>query len=194
MAVEFQRPSFLNKGNVPDVAVGYGVSLNMSDVAAKLIERCPGLAVDAGGRLDIWHPKISQYQSLRYWHKQICSMDRGWSPQWPTFTVEEGLERVPMDYAVAHEDFPIFDVPKEFEDGVPFETNHALIWRSQVDDVDKIGWAEVFYRLLGKRVPNISVRWLRHEFKVPMDWYAVQPGSPIGNAYAEAAEKGMVFK
>lgn len=168
------------------------LALDASTVASTLAEQTPGLHFDLGGRHNFWHPEQQKWQAVKYFSRHICSMDRGAMPQWPVWRTKEELVPVPLDYALAHEDFPILDIPLAKDPNIPImhPAMKALVMRPRFDEVDKIGWAEVFYHLLKANLPGITRAWLQHTFNVPMDWVGELKVSPLTYTFFEAEKAG----
>ncbi len=169
-----------------------GFSLDSSVIVSKLQELDPGFHADLGSRLGVWHPNMDRWQGLFYMQKHICSLDRGASPQWPEWTTVNDVVEVPLDYALLHDDMPILDFDPFREHESVGEEPTASILRPVLDDVQKVGWAEVFHRLLKSGVhSDINVGWLARTFGVPMDWYAKMGMSPLSYSYQYAKDRGM---
>ena len=194
---ELNREFIVGEGASPTLPLSRGtIRLDSALVRTRLESRVPGLHFDLGGRQGVWHPDQEKVQAVRYYYRHICSCDRGEMPQWPEWTLAEGLASVPLDEALKHEEMPILDIDPLEETGLLsdasrlYEHQKALVWRSQVDDIKRIGWAELFYRLLKANLPNLTPEWFAVTFRVPMDWYMQIQVSPLSWSFNRAKEKG----
>lgn len=167
-----------------------GVWLDTSVIVDKLRQADSRFHADPGARLNIWHPDQSRMQGLYYWQKHLCSMDRGLTPQWPEWSTVAGLSEVGIDYAMTHEDFPVLSLVDK--DNMENGKGTALIERPCIDDVKRIGWAEVFWHVINHRVPGIDAHWFAKTFRVDMAWMAETAGSPLSHTFRIALDKGMV--
>ena len=160
-------------------------SLDTAVIIAKLNKLDPGYHADLGSRLDNIHPDIEKRQGLYYWGHHICGMDRGQTPMWPEWNTEGTLVEVPLDYGLKHEDIPLldFDISKGLSE-IP-ENPMARVMQPRLTSVEKIGWAEVFWKLAHDPVAPIAPDVLGKLFNVPTDWVMSIGSSPVGRSYAE---------
>jgi len=167
-----------------------GIELHMDTVARILAETYPGFHADLGARHRIWHPEIGLEQGLYYYHRHISTMDRGFSPQWPVWSMIEEPVEVGLDYAIRHEDFPTVMLwPGEEPEVKPDGSQIATVLRPRPDCVQMVGWAEVFWRVLKKlNLPGLTKGWIQQQFRVPMDWYDQIRLSPIEWSRRKATE------
>lgn len=98
---------------------------------------------------------------------------------------------VPLGYALDHDDFPVLDIlpgqtPEDNMEMLADTSAAAMVLRPQLDDIDYVGWAEVFWKLLRAGVPDIDTYWLSTTFHVPMDWYATSNKSPVFQGFERA--------
>jgi len=132
-------------------------------------------------------------QGLFYFHQHLCGLDRGIAPQWPVWDTEEGLQEVPLSYAVTHEDFPVLNVNACETTQDDFDAaDTAFVMRAQLTDVNKIGWAEVFWRLLHFNLPGITREYLETRFNISMAWMDQMNDSPIMESYNQAEARGWI--
>ncbi len=172
-----------------------GLNLYMPDVQSRLDLRTAGLCFDTGSRLGLVHPYMDTRQNVRYYHKHLCSADRGTSPQWPRWSMIQDLMEVDIDYALRHDDLPVLDIGPGCQYGdVPYcdEGDTALVMRPTMDDVEKIGWANMFWHLLKANIPGITTEWLASTFRVSMDWYGGMRLSPLASTWVEGVKNGWV--
>jgi hypothetical protein len=167
-----------------------GVTLNSADIVLRLSQLVPGIHADPGGRLGFWHPDVQIKQGLYYYHKHICSMDRGNMPQWPEWETEEGLAEVPLDYAIAHSDFPVLSLKPDGSSSM-HESDTAFVMRPMLSEIKCIGWAEVFWRVLKAGIPGLTPAIIAATFRVPMDWYGQLKASPLSESYQQAKSRGF---
>lgn len=149
-----------------------------------------GFHSDPGARLNIYHPEMDEKQGLYYWSKHVASMDRGMTPQWPEWWTKEELVPVSLDYALRHEDFPVLDI-KPGGDMSLQESDTAYILRPRVDRVRRIGWAEVFWRVLNLHLPHVRPWHLAAAFRVPMAWCGTLVQSPLSQSFQDARARDM---
>lgn len=186
---EFNSPDLL-QGAAP---LGTGEArLDSAVVIRKLEEHVPGLHADLGSRHGLWHPRQREVQGLFYFHRHICSMDRGIMRQWPEWDTKEDLVEVDVDYALLHEDFPVVAMAPGSRDASLQEGQTAYVLRRTLDRVRSVGWAEVFWQLLAKKVPGVTAPWLAATFRVPMDWISGTKISPLSMSFEEGRRRGMV--
>lgn len=145
-----------------------GKVLDASVIAMKLTDRCPGMNFDWGGRHNIALPRQREFQGVFYYAKHICGMDRGHVPEFPEWYCHNQLVSVPLDAAL-REDFPILSMDSQGNPNIDEHTN-AFAVRKTPQRVLKIGWRELFLRLVNARLPGITPAWLGKTFGVPMDW------------------------
>jgi len=166
-----------------------GLSLEAHEVVRILAEAVPGIHADPGSRRGYWHPNMDQFQGLYYYHKHLCSMDRGTIQQWPEWTTEEDLVEVPLDYALRHEDLPVLSLGEHGE-AVMEEWSTACVMRPMLKEVKRIGWAEVFWQVLNANL-GLTQEWFARSFHVPMDWCGQMKKSPVAASYEEAKRRGF---
>lgn len=165
-----------------------GVTLDSADVVQKLNKQCPGIHADWGARHNLWHPRIESRQGLFYFHKHLCGMDRGVMRQWPEWSAEEELVEVPVEYALLHDDYPVCMGHVDEDSPLP---DTALVFRSKPHRVQHLGWAEVFYRVLNAKLPNISRPWIEQTFKVSLAFLDQMKDAPITASY-KALDQRMI--
>lgn len=140
-------------------------------IKRKLEKRCPGLHFDLGGRMNIWHPRQEHLQGVRYYHKHICSMSRGMLPQFTVWKTKEQMVRVSVDEA-ARQAIPIFALdPLTGLPGNPEASSHGFAMKEVKDDIETLGWMELFHHLCVARLPGITPDWLAKTFNVNMGWF-----------------------
>ena len=163
-------------------------SLDSAVVVSRLEDKIPGIRADIGGKTNRWHPGIGDFQGLYYNDRHICSMDRGRMPMWPIWSTTQGDVQVPIDYALAHDDFPVV----ESYDGSTYwdDSYMASVQRPVLDDVTRIGWAEVFYQLIKRGY--VTKQWIEAMFGVPMDWIDSVPCSPLQHSFNLGSEKSWL--
>lgn len=172
---------------------GQGRRVHHLDILKKLGDTWIGMNTGAEDR---WYPDKDKLVGLFHFHKHITTMDRGWSHQWPTWDTTNGLVEVDFDYALRHDDMPIFRIkskdPNVFSKRPDMtKVEKALVYRPQFNDVAQVGWAEVFWQLLNYRgLTGITPGWIAKTFGVSMDWYANGQGPPLMRCWIEGKKKG----
>ena len=130
-------------------------------------------------------------------------MDRGRTCQWPRWSVVRELVEVPLHEAVQYDDpenMPVISLNRQpgalakhnsrGEYGIdPEEIMTAYMERPQLDDVERVGWAEVMWQIC-KACPFVDPHTLGMIFRVPMDWYQNMNVSPLSWTTREAALRG----
>jgi len=170
--------------NVKGVQSGH--TLDSADVIAKLAKACPGIHADWGGRLGLWHPRIEERQGLFYYHKHICGMDRGVLRQWPEWSACEEMVEVDMAYAITHDDMPVCMGACDEDSPLP---DTALVYRSKPDRCLHLGWAELFFQLTKRNLPNIDRRFLERTFKVNLAFLDQMKCSPVSLSYQKLDQR-----
>jgi hypothetical protein len=169
------------------------VSIHSHRFALAITAACPGLIVDPGTKLGVWHPGIQNRMGIRLAHKHICGMDRGTMHQWPEWYTEDGLVEVPFDHAVRHADFPIVQILNEPKEGEPIfkEDTVARILKPQLSSVKTFGWAETVWWIVNANLPSLDRQFFSRELRLPMDWISQIKTSPLNRSIEVARSKGM---
>lgn len=154
-----------------------GNFLDANDIALKLEKKCFGLHVDWGGRHNILLPRQNEFQGVFYFAKHICGMDRGYVPEFPEWLCKSSIASVPLDEAMRN-DFPILSMDSKGKTNVDEHTN-AFIEKKVPYRVSKVGYRELFKRLLNQKLPGITAGWLAKTFRVPMEWAAGGEEAPM---------------
>jgi len=184
----------------------YGRAIDEITLKNGLRKLAPGIHFDLGGATNQLHPYIEVRQGVFFEGKHICSMDRGFIPEFKLWSVRTQAVEVPWsdadkeDVAIAFE--RIFPGAEGYEDiaerarqgkdlHLAMHVDGSVIRqypravRKVRGTCIRVGWRHTLCQLLAARIPGITRESLAKTFSIDMGALIVESPDEILAAVGE---------
>ena len=183
----------------------YGKSFDTTYLQTGLRYLNSGLHFDMGAALNLWHPRMKNFQGVFYDGTHICTMDRGVSPEFKLWSVVTGAVEIPpekvsttpgawVSWEVVDPSHPEYKVGLEkalkFDDGYALEDGKLKKYKGfalgkRRGPVVKVGWRHTFEAILQRNLANVTRSSLAYMFDVDMLKFPMGSPQEVAEALLE---------